>query len=100
AGGWTGGAGVRTFSRGKGGVPSAAVGLELEVRGAVVVGGASLAGGQGTVQGTLLGVLILGVLENGVSFFDVPVEVKYVLIGAIVVINTALSQWQRREKPR
>ena len=43
---------------------------------AVVIGGASLAGGQGTVIGTLLGVLILGILENGVSFFDVPVEVQ------------------------
>jgi ribose transport system permease protein len=76
--------------------PSAGVALELDVIAAVVIGGASLAGGQGTVGGTLFGVLILGVLENGVSFFNVPVEVKYILIGAIVVVNTALSQWQRR----
>ncbi len=63
---------------------------------AVVIGGASLCGGQGTVGGTLLGVLILGVLENGVSLLDVQIEVKYVLIGVIVVVNTALSGWQRR----
>jgi ribose/xylose/arabinose/galactoside ABC-type transport system permease subunit len=91
--GW---AGVLSFAHGNGGDPNAAVGLELDVIAAVVIGGASLSGGQGTVAGTLLGVLILGVLENGVSFFDVPVEVKYVLIGAIVVVNTALSGWQRR----
>ena len=74
------------------------MGLELEVIAAVVIGGASLAGGQGSVSGALLGVLILGVLENGVSFFDVPVEVKYILIGLIVVINTSLSSWQRRKQ--
>jgi ribose/xylose/arabinose/galactoside ABC-type transport system permease subunit len=100
AGLFTGWAGVLMFAHGNGGDPNAAVGLELDVIAAVVIGGASLAGGRGTVMGTLLGVLILGVLENGVSFFDVPVEVKYILIGAIVVINTALSQWQRQEKPR
>jgi ribose transport system permease protein len=92
----TGWAGVLLFAHGNGGDPSAAVGLELDVIAAVVIGGASLSGGQGTVAGTLLGVLILGVLENGVSFFNVPVEVKYVLIGVIVVVNTALSGWQRR----
>ena len=52
-------------------------------------------GGQGNVSGTLLGVLILGVLENGVSFFQVPIEVKHILIGAIIIVNTALSRWQR-----
>lgn len=92
----TGWAGILLFAHGNGGDPSAAVGLELDVIAAVVIGGASLSGGQGTVGGTLLGVLILGVLENGVSFFDVPVEVKYVLIGIIVIVNTALSGWQRR----
>jgi ribose transport system permease protein len=72
------------------------VGLELEVIAAAVIGGASLRGGQGTVLGVLLGVLILGVLENGVNRCGVPLEVKYILIGAIVMVNTALSQWQRK----
>jgi ribose/xylose/arabinose/galactoside ABC-type transport system permease subunit len=92
----TGWAGVLLFAHANGGDPSAGAGLELDVIAAVVIGGASLTGGRGTVMGTLVGVLILGVLENGVSFFNVPVEVKYILIGAIVVVNTALSQWQRR----
>jgi ribose transport system permease protein len=92
----TGWAGILVFAHTNSGDPNATVGLELDVIAAVVIGGASLSGGQGTVGGTLLGVLILGVLENGVSFFSVPVEVKYILIGVIVVINTALSRWQRR----
>jgi ribose transport system permease protein len=87
--------GLLTFAHTSGGGPDAGVGLELDVIAAVVTGGASLAGGLGTVSGTLLGVLILGVLENGVSSLNVPVEVKYVLIGLIVVVNTALSRWQR-----
>jgi ribose/xylose/arabinose/galactoside ABC-type transport system permease subunit len=96
----TGWAGVLSFAHVGNGDPSGNVGLELIVIAAVVIGGANLSGGQGTVVGTLLGVLILGILENGVSAFDVPVEAKYILIGLIIVINTALSQWQRRSKGR
>ncbi|MFO0876817.1 MAG: ABC transporter permease [Gemmataceae bacterium] len=100
AGLFAGWAGILLFAHGNGGDPNAGTGLELEVIAAVVIGGASLSGGQGTVSGTLLGVLILGVLENGVIFFNVPVEVKYILIGIIVVINTALSGWQRRRSEK
>ncbi len=92
----TGWAGILVFAQASGGDPSSAAGLELDVIAAVVIGGASLSGGQGNVSGTLLGVLILAILENGVNVLQVAVEVKYVLIGAIVIINTALSQWQRR----
>ncbi len=92
----TGWAGVLMFAHGNSGDPSGAIGLELEVIAAVVIGGASLNGGQGTVLGTFLGVLILGILKNGVSSFQVPVEIQYILIGGIIVVNTALSQWQRR----
>lgn len=92
----TGWAGILVFAQGSGGDPTASVGLELDVIAAVVIGGASLSGGQGGVFGTLLGVLILAILENGVNLFGVAVEVKYILIGVIVIVNTALSQWQRR----
>jgi ribose transport system permease protein len=92
----TGWAGVLTCAQTTSGDPKLQMGLELDVIAAVVIGGASLTGGQGTVSGTLLGVLILAVLQNGVVFCGVAVEVKYILIGVIVLINTALSQWQRR----
>jgi len=78
------------------GDPSSARETELTVIAAVVIGGASLAGGQGTVIGALLGVLILALLKNGVRQFNVPGEVQYILIGVIIVVNTALSRWQRR----
>jgi ribose transport system permease protein len=92
----TGWAGILMFAHGSSGNPSGGEGLELEVIAAVVIGGASLSGGQGTVVGTLLGVLILGVLSNGVNTYNVPVEVKFILIGVIIIANTALSQWQQR----
>jgi ribose/xylose/arabinose/galactoside ABC-type transport system permease subunit len=91
--GW---AGVLTFAHSAGGDPNASFGLELIVIAAVVIGGASLSGGQGNVFGTLVGVLVWGIIDNGVSFFNANVEVKYVLIGAFFIVNTALSQWQRR----
>ncbi|MBY0229936.1 MAG: ABC transporter permease [Gemmataceae bacterium] len=91
--GW---AGLLAFAQSNGGQPDAALGLELDVIAAVVIGGASLAGGYGTVAGTLLGALILGVLANGVAFCGVPVEVKHVLVGTIVVVNTALSGWGKK----
>ena len=92
----TGWAGVLMFAHGQSGNPSGGTGLELEVIAAVVIGGASLSGGQGTVVGAMLGVLILEVLGNGVSTFNVPVEVQYILTGVIIIANTAVSHWQRR----
>jgi ribose/xylose/arabinose/galactoside ABC-type transport system permease subunit len=96
AGFLTGWAGVLMFAHGSSGDPSAAEGEELHVIAAVVIGGAALSGGQGTVVGTLLGVLILAILGNGVSIFNVPVEVQYILIGVIIVANTALANYTRR----
>lgn len=86
--------GVLTLAHTNGGGPDTGQMLELEVIAGVVIGGASLRGGEGGVGGTLLGVLILGVLENGLGLLDVPVETKHVLIGVIIV--AALSLWQRQ----
>lgn len=94
----TGWAGILQFAHGTSGDPSAAVGLELEVIAAVVVGGTRLQGGRGTVFGTMLGVLILGVLANGVNTYNVPIEVQYILIGAVIIANIALAQWRTREE--
>jgi len=88
----TGWAGIVMFAHGDSGNPSAAEGLELTVIAAVVIGGAALTGGRGTVIGTLIGVLVLGLLENGVNLCNVPVEIKYILIGVIILANAALSR--------
>ena len=40
--------------------------------------------------------LILGILNNGVNQFHLPVEIQFILIGAIIIVNTALSRWRQR----
>jgi ribose transport system permease protein len=89
--------GILMFATLGSGEPGGATGLELNVIAAVVIGGASLTGGVGTVSGTLLGVLVLGVLDNGVNRCRVPVEIKFILVGAIIIANTSLSRWRNRE---
>jgi ribose/xylose/arabinose/galactoside ABC-type transport system permease subunit len=96
AGLFAGVGGILLFAHGGAGDPSGAETLELRVIAAVVIGGASLTGGRGTVLGTALGVLTLELLNNGVSLFNVPVEAQHILIGVIIVANTALSQWRAR----
>jgi ribose transport system permease protein len=91
----TGWAGILSFVQ-IGGSPTSNQGLELDVIAAVVVGGASLSGGQGTVGGTLVGVFLLGLLVNGVRFLGVAVDYRYILIGAVIILSTALSLWRNR----
>ncbi len=92
----TGWAGVLQFAYSRSGDPNVRQGLELQVIAAVVIGGASLSGGQGTVLGTILGILILAVMENSIGMLGAPIEITLILIGLIVILNTGISQWQRR----
>ncbi len=90
----TGWAGVIMFAHSNSGNPTLGEQLELDVITAVVIGGASLSGGKGTVIGALLGVAILGLIKNGVSLFNVPVEMQYILIGVLLLANLALNRWR------
>lgn len=93
----TGWAGVVMFAHSNSGNPTLGEQLELDVITAVVIGGASLAGGRGTVVGAILGVAILGLIKNGVSLFDVPVEMQYILIGVLLLANVSLNTWRQRK---
>lgn len=90
----TGWAGVLLFAHSNSGNPTLGEQLELDVITAVVIGGASLSGGKGTVVGALLGVAILGLIKNGVSLFNVPVEMQYILIGVLLLANVAVNRWR------
>lgn len=70
----------------------AGIGLELEVITAVVLGGTAITGGRGTVMGTFLGVLILGLLRNGLSFAGVPTVYQTILAGAILIVVSIINQ--------
>lgn len=97
AGLFTGWAGVLMLAHSNSGNPTLGEQLELDVITAVVIGGASLSGGKGGVVGAMLGVAILVLIKNGVSLFGVPVEMQYILIGALLVANVSLNKWRERK---
>ena len=76
--------------------PSAAVGLELDVIAAVVIGGASLSGGVGRVPGTIVGVLIIGVLRNGLNLLSVSPFVQQIVIGVVIALAVMVDVLQHR----
>ena len=96
----TGWAGVLTFANSNSGDPGSSLGLELEVIAAVVIGGMPASrgrAGQRLHRHAARRADPRRARQRGVNMSGVPIEVKYILIGAIIVVNTALSQWQRRK---
>jgi ribose/xylose/arabinose/galactoside ABC-type transport system permease subunit len=92
----TGLAGVLQFaSLGAMGDPTSAGGLELQVIAAVVIGGGSLSGGEGTVMGTLIGCLIMQVLKNGCVHAGIPNPSQDIIIGIIIVAAVTLDRLRR-----
>lgn len=78
------------------GDPTTAVGLELNIIAAVVIGGASLTGGQGTVTGTLVGALIMGVVANGCTKLGLSNSVQEIVTGAIIIAAVTLDRLRHR----
>lgn len=95
AGALAGLAGVMEFSRLSVGDPTVAVGLELDVIAAVIIGGGSLAGGRGTIAGTLAGAAIMVVIQVGCSQLGLPNWVQQIVTGGIIVGAVGLDQWRR-----
>lgn len=93
--------GVVLTSRLNSAQPTAGSGLELDVIAAVVIGGASLSGGVGTVIGTLIGSLIIGVLRNGLNLLDVSSFWQQVVIGLVIAAAVMIDTLGRRaRKPK
>jgi ribose transport system permease protein len=88
-------AGVLQFSYLTGGDPTTAVGLELNIIASVVIGGASLAGGRGTIVGTLVGALIMTVVNNGCTKLEMANWVQEIVTGGIIVAAVTLDQFRR-----
>lgn len=90
-------AGLMQFSRLTVGDPTVAVGLELDVIAAVVIGGGSLNGGEGSVLGTIVGALIMNVIRSGCSQMGLPNWVQEMVTGIIIVIAVSLDRLRRRK---
>jgi ribose transport system permease protein len=78
------------------GQPTTGEGYELRVIAAVVIGGGSLSGGQGTVVGTIIGALIMGVLANGANLLGISSFTQQIVIGAVIILAVTFDEFQRR----
>ncbi len=96
AGFMAGVAGILQFSRLSVGDPTVATGLELDVIAAVVIGGGSLSGGEGSVFGTLVGALIMTVIRSGCSQMGLPNWIQEIITGAIIVLAVAIDRMRHR----
>lgn len=76
--------------------PSSGVAYELDAIAAVVIGGTSLSGGTGGIVGTLIGVLIIGVLRNGLNLLSVSPFLQAVVIGLVIVLAVAAETFKHR----
>jgi len=94
----TGFAGLMQFSRLTVGDPTAAKGMELDIIAAVVIGGGSLQGGEGSVAGSVAGAMLMAVIRNGLSMKGVPNWVQDVLTGSIIVAAVAIDRLRHRNK--
>jgi ribose transport system permease protein len=93
-------AGVMQMSRLRQGDPTVANGAELDIIASVVIGGASLSGGEGSILGSMIGALIMAFLRNGCQQMGWPNYIQEIIIGAIIVLAVALdrarAQWADR----
>ena len=95
-GGLAGLAGMIEAARLVTGQPTAGEGYELRVIAAVVIGGGSLNGGQGTVLGTIVGSFIMGLLSNGCNLLGISPFLQQVIVGAVIVLAVTFDEFQRR----
>jgi ribose transport system permease protein len=96
AGVLTGMAGLMQFARLTQGDPTVAIGLELDVIAAVVIGGGSLAGGQGSILGTLAGAFLMAYLRNRCTVLGWPNYVEEMIVGHIIIVAVAVDHWRMR----
>lgn len=88
--------GVMSFSNLTVGDPTTAVGLELDVIAAVVIGGGSLSGGEGSILGAIFGACLMTVVRTGSTYVGLPNWVQEILTGAIIIVAVGLDRLRHR----
>jgi ribose transport system permease protein len=92
-------AGVMQMSRLRQGDPTVAAGTELDIIAAVVIGGGSLNGGEGTIFGSMIGALVMAFLRNGCQQIGWHNYVQEIIIGSIIIIAVAVDRWRSSRVP-
>lgn len=88
--------GVMLAARIMSGTPTVAVGWELDIIASVIIGGTSLRGGEGTVWGTLVGIVFIGVIINGMTLMDIPIYTQYVVRGMLIFAAVLINGMRNR----
>ncbi|MCG3210736.1 MAG: Ribose import permease protein RbsC [Anaerolineae bacterium] len=100
SGGIAGLAGVLLAARTTSGNPINGVGLELQAITAVFLGGAATDGGRGTIFGTFLAVILVGILNNGMNLLGFNTFIQRVALGLLLIAAVAISQWRQARAER
>src|SRR5690349_11618750 len=96
AGLFTGLAGIMISARLGSAQPATGMGYELQAIAAVVIGGTSLTGGRGSIVGTVIGALIISVLNNGLQILSIPQEWQNVILGCVILVAVYADQARKR----
>ena len=91
-----GAVGLMQFSRLTVGDPTVAIGLELDIIAAVVIGGGSLSGGEGSILGALVGAMLMTEIKTGCTHAGLSVWVQEMITGSIIVVAVALDRLRHR----
>lgn len=93
-------AGIVAFSRYLSAEPASGFGIELDVIAAAAIGGASLAGGVGSVMGAVLGAALTGIIANGVVLMDINTYAQQAITGAVILVAVSIDVWRNARKDR
>jgi len=88
--------GILLASRMNSGQPNAGMMYELDVIAAVVVGGTSLQGGRGSIVGTFIGAMLIGVLRNGLNLLNVNSYVQQIVVGVVILLAVVMDQIRKK----
>ncbi len=100
SGGLAGLAGLLYSTRINSGDPTAGIAYELTAITAAIIGGTNLFGGRGSILGTMVGALIMGVLQNGLNLLAVQSYYQQMAIGSVLILAVFIDQWQLRKESR